>query len=82
MLGHTGGGHKEATVLGPRVPRRSSGCKEHCVTNWETAQVWRVSCPTILVFKASVPAVYLLCSGQGQFGSSSGGLVPRVIETV
>ena len=66
---------------GPRVPRRSSGCKD-TVTSRVTVQVWRASCLTLLVFKASVPGLYLLCSGQGQFSSSNSSLVPRVIETV
>ena len=65
------------------VSRAGRVCaRNHCVTNWVTVQVWRVSCLTILVFKASVPGIYLLCSGQGQFSSSNGSLVPRVIETV
>lgn len=52
------------------------------LTSRVTVQVWRVSCLTLLVFKASVPGVYLLCSGQGQFSSSNSSLVPRVTETV
>ena len=81
MLGPQAGVTRKPLCWG-RVSRAGPLGARKTVTSRVTVQVWRVSCLTLLVFKASVPGVYLLCSGQGQFSSSNSSLVPRVTETV